>query len=71
MEFVGTIRVDLSSVDVKKVQTKREHAGGLLGSRHYEVDCDIQVQFGSRSGLLEVFAYCGGVVAGRAEIDYD
>ena len=69
MELVGKINVEFSAVNIAGIQTKRQF--GFFGSRFYEIDCEIQVRFGSKSGLLEVRALCGGMDAGRAEIEYE
>ncbi|GIZ48282.1 hypothetical protein CKM354_001135000 [Cercospora kikuchii] len=69
LESAGNIHIDYSSVNVSKLPTRREF--GIVGSRYYRLSFEIQVDFGAKSGSLEVRALCNGVVTGHAEIVYD
>ena len=68
LESAGNIHIDYSSVNVSKLPTRREF--GIVGSRYYRLSFEVQVDFGAKSGSLEVRALCNGVVTGHAEIVY-
>ncbi|PPJ53004.1 hypothetical protein CBER1_11214 [Cercospora berteroae] len=66
LESVGNIHIDFSSINVFRLPTKRDY--GFFGSRYYNLAFEIQVDFGAKSGSLEVRALCDGMVTGHAEI---
>jgi hypothetical protein len=69
MDVVGNICVEVGALNIASMKTKRQF--GFFGRKSYKVDCEVQVKFGSKSGLLEVNAFCGSTAAGRAEIQYE
>ena len=69
LEQVGKIHIDYSRVNLQGLLVVREF--GIVSSRYLQVPFQVQVQFGARSGKLEVRTLCGGMLTGDAEIVYE
>lgn len=68
VERIGQINVDFSRMDKSKVPQRR---GGRFGRRIYNLQFSVVVEFGSRTGVLELKTVFEGVVFGTATISFD
>ncbi|KAK3070302.1 hypothetical protein LTR53_010703 [Teratosphaeriaceae sp. CCFEE 6253] len=68
VEKVGQIHVDFTLADKSKMPSKRE---GLLGKKMWYLRFNVDVEFGSKAGILEFKTSIDGVVSGTATITFD
>ena len=69
VDQVGTVRIDFQDVDLSRFRTTRTK--GLYGSKLCDIQFDVQISFGSKSGLLQVDTTSEGVPTGSAELVFE
>ncbi|KAK4892651.1 hypothetical protein LTR27_008927 [Elasticomyces elasticus] len=68
VEKVGQIHVDFSRADKSKMPHKRD---GMLGKKMWYLRFNVDVEFGSKAGILEFKTTVNDVVSGTATISFD
>jgi len=69
VDNVGTVKTDFTRVDKSDFPTHRE--GGLLSKKLWAFKFQLQVSFGSQTGLLEFKTFISGSLSGTAAITFE